>query len=202
VGLLQVNFDFTLDYLSASMAFIVLFISFCVHTYATSYMYFDSSFGRFFVYLPVFTAFMLVLVLSSNLVLLFVGWEGVGIMSYLLVGFWYDNLNNNKCALKALNYNKIGDVSYLLGILLLYSFTKSFDCGVVNSLVPGLINYNVNFFGFSLNFLSVVGFLFFWPLLENLPKLCFTFGFLMRWQGQRQFQRCCMQQPWLPPVFI
>jgi proton-translocating NADH-quinone oxidoreductase chain L len=106
-------------------------------------------------------------------VLLFVGWEGVGIMSYLLVGFWYDNLNNNKCALKALNYNKIGDVSYLLGILLLYSFTKSFDCGVVNSLVPGLINYNVNFFGFSLNFLSVVGFLFFLAVVGKSSQIVF-----------------------------
>jgi proton-translocating NADH-quinone oxidoreductase chain L len=161
LGLLQVGFDFSLDFLSASMVLIVLFVSFCVHTYATSYMYFDSSFGRFFVYLPVFTAFMLVLVLSNNLVLLFVGWEGVGIMSYLLVGFWYDNLSNNKCALKALNYNKIGDIAFLLAMILIYSFVKSFDCDIINSTVSVSVEYTVSIFGFYFNFLSVVGFFLF-----------------------------------------
>jgi NADH:ubiquinone oxidoreductase subunit 5 (subunit L)/multisubunit Na+/H+ antiporter MnhA subunit len=73
LGLMQINYDFTLDSLSASMCFIVLFISYCVHMYACSYMSLDTSFIRFFTYLPIFTTFMLILVLANNLVLLFVG---------------------------------------------------------------------------------------------------------------------------------
>jgi NADH-quinone oxidoreductase subunit L len=112
--------EFLVDPLSLTMVLIVTGIGTLIHWYATAYMAEDRDFTRFFTYMNLFIAAMLVLVLANNLVLLFVGWEGVGLCSYLLIGFWYKDLANSKAANKAFIVNRIGDFGFMLGTFLLF----------------------------------------------------------------------------------
>ena len=118
-GAFQVNVSFQIDALSAVMLLIVTGIGFLIHVYSLGYMEHDEGVVRFFVYLNLFIFFMLVLVMGDNLLLLFVGWEGVGLCSYLLVGFWYHDPNNSIAGNKAFIVNRIGDFGFVLGMLLL-----------------------------------------------------------------------------------
>jgi NADH-quinone oxidoreductase subunit L len=118
-GAFQVNLSFQIDALSAVMLLIVTGIGFLIHVYSLGYMEHDEDLVRFFVYLNLFIFFMLVLVMGDNLLLLFVGWEGVGLCSYLLVGFWYHDPNNSIAGNKAFIVNRIGDFGFVLGMLLL-----------------------------------------------------------------------------------
>jgi len=124
-GRFSAEVSFLLDPLSAVMALLVTGVGFLVHVYSVGYLdddhREDKGFQRFFVYLNLFTAAMLVLVLADNLLLLFLGWEGVGLCSYLLIGFWYGDRWNARCGSKAFIVNRIGDVGMLLGIFLLYA---------------------------------------------------------------------------------
>ncbi|MBI5500180.1 MAG: NADH-quinone oxidoreductase subunit L [Deltaproteobacteria bacterium] len=110
------------DRLSAMMAVMVSGVSFLIHVYSMGYMGHDKSYRRFFTYLNLFVFFMLVLVLADNLVLMFVGWEGVGLCSYLLIGFWFDKEANAQAGKKAFIVNRIGDFGFLLGIFFLASW--------------------------------------------------------------------------------
>ena len=117
--------SFQLDPLSAVMALVVTGVGSLIHIYSIGYMdddhRDDKGFQRFFCYLNLFTFSMLVLVLADNLVLMFVGWEGVGLCSYLLIGFWYADRWNAYCGSKAFIVNRIGDFGFLLGIFLLFA---------------------------------------------------------------------------------
>jgi NADH-quinone oxidoreductase subunit L len=119
-GQLHVDFALRVDALSAVMILIVTGVGFLIHVYSTGYMGHDEDFARFFTYLNLFTASMLLLVLGENLVLLFVGWEGVGLCSYLLIGFWYTDPEKAKAGNKAFIVNRIGDAGFLLGMFLLF----------------------------------------------------------------------------------
>jgi NADH-quinone oxidoreductase subunit L len=117
------NFAFKIDSLSSIMTLVITFVGFWIHVYSIGYMWHDKSFARFFTYLNLFIFFMLTLVLADNLLLLFVGWEGVGLCSYLLIGFWYEDKFNATCGRKAFIVNRIGDLGFILGIFtILYSF--------------------------------------------------------------------------------
>lgn len=116
--LLNVNFAFFLDPLSALMTLIVTGVGSLIHLYSLGYMKEDKSFVRFFAYLNLFLFFMLVLVLSDNLLFLFVGWEGVGLASYLLIGFWFDDSAKAKAGKKAFVVNRIGDFGFLVALFL------------------------------------------------------------------------------------
>jgi NADH-quinone oxidoreductase subunit L len=118
-GSLVVNLSFQVDALTAVMLLIVTGIGFLIHVYSLGYMGHDEGEPRFFVYLNLFIFFMLVLVMADNLLLLFVGWEGVGLCSYLLIGFWYEDVNNTIAGNKAFIINRIGDLGFILGIFLL-----------------------------------------------------------------------------------
>jgi NADH-quinone oxidoreductase subunit L len=118
-GGLQVKLSFQADALTAVMLLIVTGIGFLIHVYSLGYMAHDEDMARFFVYLNLFIFFMLVLVMADNLLVLFVGWEGVGLCSYLLIGFWYHDPNNVIAGNKAFIVNRIGDFGFVLGILLL-----------------------------------------------------------------------------------
>src|SRR5688572_23391877 len=115
-------FALRLDPLAAVMILIVSGIGTLIHIYSTAYMHDepDSEFARYFSYLNLFAAFMLVLVLGSNFLVMFVGWEGVGLCSYLLIGFWYQKRSATDAGKKAFFVNRIGDVGFLLGVLLLF----------------------------------------------------------------------------------
>ena len=118
-GALQVKISFQVDALTAVMLLIVTGIGFLIHVYSLGYMSHDEDMARFFVYLNLFIFFMLILVMADNLLLLFVGWEGVGLCSYLLIGFWYRDHNNTIAGNKAFIVNRIGDFGFVLGIFLL-----------------------------------------------------------------------------------
>ncbi len=129
---LSVPFSFLIDQISLVMLLIVTGVGFLIHLYSIGYMKGDDGFARFFSYLNLFIFFMLILVLGSNYVVLFTGWEGVGLCSYLLIGFWFKNPEYNKAANKAFIMNRIGDLGFLLGIILIFmtfgslSFDKVF----------------------------------------------------------------------------
>ncbi len=119
-GSLHVDVAFRIDALSAVMVLIVSGVGFLIHVYSVGYMAEDTSFARYFTYLNLFTFAMLTLVLADNLPLLFVGWEGVGLCSYLLIGFWFTVEANAIAGKKAFVVNRIGDAGFLLGIFLLF----------------------------------------------------------------------------------
>ncbi len=116
---LKIPFEFIVDPLSMTMVLIITGIGALIHLYATGYMSEEKDYARFFTYMNLFIASMLVLVLGANLVLLFVGWEGVGLCSYLLIGFWYKDIANAKAANKAFIVNRIGDWGLTLGLFLI-----------------------------------------------------------------------------------
>jgi NADH-quinone oxidoreductase subunit L len=128
-----VNFEFYFDHLTFIMLFIVTGVGSLIHIYSTGYMSHDKGYSRFFSYMNLFLFSMLLLVLASNLVILFAGWEGVGLCSFLLIGFWYDNKEFNKAAAKAFIMNRIGDFGFLIAILLIvhefasFTFTDLFE---------------------------------------------------------------------------
>jgi NADH-quinone oxidoreductase subunit L len=130
---LQIPIRFSIDALSGVMMLIVTGVGFLIHLYATSYMEKDQGYARFFAYLNLFIFSMLVLILGDNLPLLFVGWEGVGLCSYLLIGFWYENLANAAAGKKAFIANRVGDFGILCAMFLLVYFTGSLDWnGIAN----------------------------------------------------------------------
>ncbi len=116
---LSIPFELRIDTLSMTMVLVITGIGALIHLYATGYMAEEKDYGRFFAYLNLFIASMLILVLGNNLLLLFVGWEGVGLCSYLLIGFWYEDISNSKAANKAFIVNRIGDWGLTLGLLLI-----------------------------------------------------------------------------------
>jgi len=118
---LKVPFEFLIDPLSITMALIVTGVGALIHLYATGYMVKDKDYSRFFTYMNLFIFSMLVLVTAGNLVVMFIGWEGVGLCSYLLIGFWYSDHANAKAANKAFIVTRIGDVGFMLGIFMLFT---------------------------------------------------------------------------------
>ena len=116
-----------IDNLTASMMVVVTFVSLMVHVYTIGYMHDDPGYHRFFSYISLFTFSMLSLVMSNNFLQLFFGWEAVGVMSYLLIGFWYTKESAIKANLKAFIVNRVGDLSLILGIGIIFSISGSLD---------------------------------------------------------------------------
>jgi NADH-quinone oxidoreductase subunit L len=130
---LNIPVRFVMDALSGVMTLIITGIGLLIHIYSTGYMSEEPSYGRFFAYLNLFTASMLILVLGSNLPLMFVGWEGVGLCSYLLIGFWFENPSYAAAGRKAFVANRIGDLGVLLGMFLLAVATNSLEFSGINA---------------------------------------------------------------------
>jgi len=126
-GTVKIPFSFLIDPLSALMLLIVTGIGFLIHVYSTGYMHHDSGFGKFFSYLNLFIFFMLLLVLGSNYVVMFIGWEGVGLCSYLLIGFWFSNSAYASAAKKAFIMNRIGDLGFLIAVFLIFTTFNSVE---------------------------------------------------------------------------
>ncbi len=130
-GKFSVAISFLIDPLSSLFILIITGIGFLIHLYSAGYMHDDEGHNKFFSYLNLFIFFMLLLVLGSNYVMMFVGWEGVGLCSYLLIGFWFKNTNYNNAAKKAFVMNRIGDLGFLLGIVLIFITFGSVDYATV-----------------------------------------------------------------------
>jgi NADH-quinone oxidoreductase subunit L len=131
VGDLNVAFELQADRLTAIMMMVITGIGFLIHVYSISYMHGDAGFYKFFAYLNLFVFNMLVLVMGANFLMLFFGWEGVGLCSYLLIGFWYSNVDYGKAARKAFIMNRIGDLGLLLGLFLIVKQFGSLDYDIV-----------------------------------------------------------------------
>jgi NADH-quinone oxidoreductase subunit L len=138
VGSLNIPFSFQIDQLSLLMLMIITGVGSLIHIYSIGYMHHDSGFGKFFAYLNLFLFFMLLLVLGSNYVIMFIGWEGVGLCSYLLIGFWNKNTNYNNAARKAFIMNRVGDLGFLLGIFTIIATFGSVEYLEVFRQAPGL----------------------------------------------------------------
>ena len=131
VGSLNFSLSFLVDPLSAIMLLIVTGIGFLIHLYSISYMAHDAGFGKFFAYLNLFVFFMLLLVLGSNYLVMFIGWEGVGLCSYLLIGFWYKNSSYASAAKKAFVMNRIGDLGFLIAVFFIIATFGSLEFSTV-----------------------------------------------------------------------
>ena len=157
----NISWGFLFDTLTCVMLIVVTSISSLVHLYSTEYMAQDPHLARFMAYLSFFTFFMLMLVTADNFFGMFVGWEGVGLCSYLLINFWYGRLQANKAALKAMIVNRIGDFGLALGIFTIYFYFQSIDYAVVFSLVPLFVNQTIPFLDSSILVYDFIGFFLF-----------------------------------------
>ncbi|MCX6304634.1 MAG: NADH-quinone oxidoreductase subunit L [Bacteroidetes bacterium] len=131
IGPLKIPFAFLIDPLSVVMLLIVTGVGFLIHLYSVGYMKEDPGYNRFFAYMNLFVFFMLLLVLGANYPVMFIGWEGVGLCSYLLIGFWFKNREYNNAAKKAFIMNRIGDLGFLLGMFLIFNTFGSMSFGQV-----------------------------------------------------------------------
>jgi NADH-quinone oxidoreductase subunit L len=136
-GDFSVDMSFLVDPLSSTMLLIITGVGFLIHVYSIGYMHDDPGFNKFFSYLNLFVFFMLMLVMGSNYLVMFVGWEGVGLCSYLLIGFWFKNQDYNDAANKAFIMNRIGDLGLLLGLILIFMNYGSLDYSEVFAKAPG-----------------------------------------------------------------
>ena len=150
-GNLNVNWSINIDALSSVMLVVVTFISSLVHIYSIGYMSHDPHKPRFMSYLSLFTFAMLTLVTSDNFIQLFFGWEGVGLCSYFLIGFWFKKESANKAAIKAFIVNRVGDFGFALGIFLIFYIFGTVNYDEVFSQIPSALNKNVVFLGFELD---------------------------------------------------
>ena len=154
---LNVDWGFLFDTLTTVMCCVVTFISFLVHLYSIEYMAADPHLSRFMSYLSLFTFFMLILVTADNFVQMFVGWEGVGLCSYLLINFWFTRIQANKAAIKAMIMNRIGDFGLVLGILIIFVTYKAVDYATVFALTPLVCDMKINFLNFECDILTLIG---------------------------------------------
>ena len=150
------NWSINIDPLSSIMLVVVTFISALVHIYSISYMSHDPHKPRFMSYLSLFTFSMLVLVVSDNFLQLFFGWEGVGLCSYLLIGFWYKKETANNAAIKAFIVNRVGDFGLAIGIFLIFFYFGTINFKEVFDLAPQLKEKNLVFFGFETSLITLI----------------------------------------------
>ncbi|HZS64754.1 MAG TPA: NADH-quinone oxidoreductase subunit L [Xanthobacteraceae bacterium] len=155
-GNLKIDWTLRIDTLTAVMLVAVTTVSALVHVYSVGYMAEDPHQPRFFCYLSLFTFFMLALVTSDNLVQLFFGWEGVGLASYLLIGFWYQRPSANAAAIKAFIVNRVGDFGFALGIFALFALTGSVAFDAVFAQAPAIAKQNVDLFGSDTGVMTLV----------------------------------------------
>ena len=159
--LLNVDWGFLFDSLTVVMCCVVTFVSSIVHLYSTEYMAHDPHLPRFMSYLSLFTFFMLILVTADNFIQMFVGWEGVGLCSYLLINFWFTRIQANKAAIKAMVLNRIGDFGLVIGILIIFVEYKAVDYATVFAVTPILTNKVFSFLSFDFDLTSIICFFLF-----------------------------------------
>jgi len=155
LGNFKVDFAFLLDQLSILWLLFVTGIGTLIHIYSISYMHDDENLNKFFAYLNLFIFFMITLVTGSNLLIMFIGWEGVGLCSYLLIGFWYKNQDYNDAAKKAFIMNRIGDLGFLIGIFILASLFNSIDFTTMKEIVATGKTINLGWLALATLFLFI-----------------------------------------------
>ncbi len=155
-GTLNVNWSIKIDALSAVMFVVVNFVSALVHIYSIGYMSHDPHKTRFMAYLSLFTFAMLTLVSSDNFIQLFFGWEGVGLCSYFLIGFWFKKESANKAAIKAFVVNRVGDFGLALGIFLIFYIFGTVNYDEVFEQIPNVLDKKINFIGINIEIIDLI----------------------------------------------
>ena len=155
-GTLDVNWSMKIDPLSAVMLVVVTSVSAIVHIYSIGYMSHDPHKPRFMAYLSLFTFMMLMLVTSDNFIQLFFGWEGVGLCSYFLIGFWFKKEAANAAAIKAFVVNRVGDFGLALGIFLIFYLFGTVNYSEVFQQIPTIMDQNLNFLGIEINAIDLI----------------------------------------------
>ncbi len=155
-GSLDVNWSMKIDALSAVMLVVVTFISALVHIYSIGYMSHDPHKPRFMAYLSLFTFAMLMLVTADNFIQLFFGWEGVGLCSYFLIGFWFKKETANAAAIKAFVVNRVGDFGFALGIFLIFYLFGTVNYTEVFSQIPTIVDEKINFLGIQIKAIDLI----------------------------------------------
>ena len=155
-GSLDVNWSMLIDPLSAVMLVVVTSVSSLVHIYSIGYMSHDPHKPRFMAYLSLFTFAMLMLVTSDNFIQLFFGWEGVGLCSYFLIGFWFKKESANAAAIKAFVVNRVGDFGFALGIFLIFYLFGTVNYSEVFQQIPTIVDKNLSFLGFEIKAIDLI----------------------------------------------
>ncbi len=158
---LKISFGYLIDQLTAVMLFVVCFVGWLIHVYSVGYMHGDPGYPRYFAYLNLFVFSMLMLVMGNNLVMLYFGWEAVGLCSYFLIGFWYEKKSAADAGKKAFIVNRIGDFGFALGIFLLFINVYALNYNEVFSKIPGLQGHAVNLLGWNIDLITLIALLLF-----------------------------------------
>ena len=170
-GAFDVSWVVRIDTLTAVMLIVVNVISALVHWYSIGYMAHDPGIPRFFAYMSLFTFAMLMLVTADNFLQLYFGWEGVGLCSYFLIGFWYDRPSANAAAIKAFIINRVGDFGFALGIVAIFLVFNSISFDTVFEAAPGMAGKTFNFLGSELDILTVITLLLFLGAMGKSAQL-------------------------------
>ena len=170
-ALLQANWGFLFDSLTVLMLIVVTYVSAVVHLYSVEYMGNDPHIQRFMSYLSLPTLFMLILVTADNFIQMFIGWEGVGLASFLLINFWTTRLQANKAAMKALIVNRIGDFGLSLGIFTIFFVFGAVDYSTVFAIASDFSNNDLILFGFHFDALSTICFFLFMGAVGKSSQL-------------------------------
>ncbi len=167
----NVNWGFLFDTLSIIILFVVTFISFLVHIYSIEYIREDPHLPRFISYLSLFTFFILILVSSDNFLQIFLGWEGIGLSSYLLINFWFTRIQANKAGIKAIVINRVGDFGLALSILAIYLNFETIEYASVFAIIPALKGQSFYIGNCYYSTLDLIGFLLFWGACGKSAQL-------------------------------
>jgi len=169
--LLIINWGFLFDSLTVIMLIIITFISFLVHLYSLEYMENDPHLNRFMSYLSLFTFFMLILVSADNFLQMFVGWEGVGLSSYLLINFWFTRIQANKSSIKAMLVNRVGDFFILLGVFFIFFSFNTLNYDSIFLLSMSLSDYFVFYNDFKISYIDIICFFLFLGAMGKSAQL-------------------------------
>ena len=162
IGSFSANVGFQIDQLTVVMLMVVTTLSSLIHIYSIGYMHGDKGYARFFAYLELFTFFMIVLVMANNFLLMFVGWEGVGLCSSLLIGFWYEKKSAADAGVKAFVVNRVGDFGFVLGMLLIFVTFGTLDfTEVFKALSTPAVNHSYIIFGVEMSVVTLIALLLF-----------------------------------------
>lgn len=158
---LKISFGYLIDQLTAVMLFVVCFVGWLIHIYSVGYMHGDPGYSRYFAYLNLFVFSMLLLVMGNNLVMLYFGWEAVGLCSYFLIGFWYEKKSASDAGKKAFIVNRVGDFGFALGIFLLFISVYSLNYTDVFQKIPEIQGKTLNLLGWHVDLITLITLLLF-----------------------------------------
>ena len=196
IGVLDIEYKFIIDPLSITFGLLISFITFLILIYSYDYLHEDPNLVKFFAYLSFFSFAMSCLVFAGNYFIMFLGWEAVGLASYLLINFWTTRNQANQSAIKAIIFNRIGDAAFISAMGLIFYLFNSFDLEVLEILIPLYKHNTLNLFFFSFSTIELIALFLFLAAAAKSAQLFAHLGYLMLWKGQHQFLHYYIQLLW------